>query len=423
MTIRFDGAFDAALALIRAAPVELSGAGKVVVTRDFYGRVRLVVQHRTDLLDALAERMAMLTGRYHGGPVLVESEMVAPATIFQSPDLYKLGGVDVLERGLIGADWTRAPLPNAEPCPPRAVLHGIKGGVGRSTALIAWSRHLALRGERVLVIDLDLESPGISSTLLPPGSIDAGVIDWLVEDANDNADDELVRSMVVDSPLAGSTSGSILVAPCGLSGGASYLAKLSRAYIDVPSRGEEGGFAWRLARMVDQLELIHRPSVVLIDARAGLHDLAAVALTRLDAMNFLFAMGTRQTWDGYSTLFKAWSAHRSTAADVRQRLKIVASHIPETNRADYLTKLTADAYATFEPMYDEVGDELDAFNFDIDASDAPHFPLPIYWSGEFQDWDPLARDVTPDQLRATFGEFVEQATSLLEFTQDEDAEA
>lgn len=423
MTIRFDDAFDAALALIRGAPPELIGAGKVVVIRDLYGRIRLAVQHRTDALDVLVAQLATVTGRYHAGAALIEGEMFASPAVFGSPDRYQLGGVDVLERGLIGADWTRAPLPNVEPCPPRAVLHGIKGGVGRSTALIAWSRHLASRGERVLVIDLDLESPGISSTLLPPGSIDAGVVDWLVEDANDNADDELVRSIVVNSPLAGSTSGSILVAPCGVSGQASYLAKLSRAYVDVPSRGEEGGFAWRLARMVDQLELVHRPSVVLIDARAGLHDLAAVALTRLDAMNFLFAVGTRQTWDGYSTLFKAWSAHRSTATDVRQRLKIVAAQIPETNRADYLRRLTADAYATFEPIYDEVGDELEAFNFDIDASDAPHFPLPIYWSGEFQDWNPLARDVTPDQLRATFGEFVQQATSLLELTQDEDVEA
>jgi len=44
-------------------------------------------------------------------------------------------------------------------------------------------------GKRVLVLDLDLESPGLSSSLLPPDRQPMyGITDWLIEDLVDNAD-------------------------------------------------------------------------------------------------------------------------------------------------------------------------------------------------------------------------------------------
>jgi Mrp family chromosome partitioning ATPase len=48
------------------------------------------------------------------------------------------------------------------------VFFSIKGGVGRSTALAATAWRLAQAGKRILVLDLDLESPGLSSSLLSP---------------------------------------------------------------------------------------------------------------------------------------------------------------------------------------------------------------------------------------------------------------
>ena len=63
------------------------------------------------------------------------------------------------------------------------VFYSIKGGVGRSTALAAAAWHFAQRGKRVMVVDMDLESPGLSSSLLPEDRRpEYGLIDWLVED-------------------------------------------------------------------------------------------------------------------------------------------------------------------------------------------------------------------------------------------------
>lgn len=436
MTIRFDEAMRGYLDVVRSAQAaELAPArvGQVVVVRDLRGRLRLVIEKRPSDQQAaravLQERLVTAAGSFFGGEPLWGDEMLAPDAIFKALDLCKVGGVSVLERTVLGADWTRPPLANQAPCPPRGALYGIKGGVGRSLALSVWARHLAERGKRVLVVDLDLESPGVSTSLLPAGACASfGVVDWLAEDAVGQADKELVRLMAAPSPLASGTSGSILVAPCGAeptgdrASDPDYLAKLARAYIDLPSQhGPIETFADRLARMLDALEEAHEPDVVLLDSRAGLHDVAAITLTRLADLSFLFAVGTPQTWAGYRTLFRQWQRQPEVAQRVRDRLRMVAAQVPETERSAYLARFQEDAYSLFaDTLYEEAGPETpDAFNFDIGSTDAPHHQLPIYWSRALQDWNPLDNTVTHNQLQAALGDFVREATDLLVNPDDE----
>jgi hypothetical protein len=300
----------------------------------------------------------------------------------------------LLERQITGANWSRTQLPKQHPQVPRFTFFGLKGGVGRSTALSILSRELAASDRKVLAIDLDLESPGLSSLMLAPDAVpDYGVVDWLVEAAVGREDDELLSGMVATSGLAAGTGGTIRVIPAGGTSG-EYLEKLSRATLGLGVDDERGSFASLLGRMVDRLEERERPDVVLIDSRAGLHDLAAVAVNRLGGTTFLFSADTPQTWAGYRLLFDAWRSRPLVARDVRGSLQLVAAQVPETERTPYLARMTERAWDLFrETLYDEVGpeagDEEDAFNFDLSAIDAPHRPLPIYWGREFQGYDPV----------------------------------
>ena len=416
MTIRFDEALERVLLLVSSNPDGvLAGVGKLVVVRDLRGRLRLALERPPRDQKAVERLLHESAGAFAADGLLIGTEMLLPDAVFNSPDVHHQGGVAVLERVAMGAEWTRRPLRNIEPTPPRATLYGIKGGVGRSTVLVAWARHLAQRGEHVLVVDLDLESPGVSTTLMPAGAgPEFGVVDWFVEDAVGNVDEDFIRQMVGRSPLA-SSPGDILVATCGGERG-KYLSKLSRAYLDIPEQdGPVRTFGDRLAAMIDALELTHNPTVVLIDSRAGVHDLAGIATTRLGAMTFMFAVGSRQTWSGYRTLLKEWASQPVIAREIRERLRIVAAQVPETGRDAYLNQLRTDSYDMFaETLYEEVGpNNLNGFNFDVNATDAPHFPLPVYWSRPFQEWDPLTETVTVDQVRSAFGEFLDSATDLL----------
>jgi hypothetical protein len=417
MTVRFEEALARYLGVVRTFRDDvLRDAGSVVVVRDLMGRLRLAMDRCPANLDAFFESLRDAAGPFFGEGVLEKDSMIAPKAVFESPDLVDSGGrVWLLERVVTGAEFGRGPLPSLET--PRATLYGIKGGVGRSTALCVWARHLAALGERVLVIDLDLESPGVSSLLLPADARpDFGIVDWLVEDAVGNADEQLVRLMVSpNSPLAQGTGGDILVAPCGGTRGEDYMAKLSRAYVDIPRDGHVVSFAERLASMICALETEHRPTVVLLDSRAGLHDLAGIATTRLDAMTFLFAVGGRQTWDAYGVLLRKWASWPAIARAIRLNLHVVAAQIPEIGRQEYLERLEQDAYDAFsDTFYEEAAaDDSEAFNFDISSDDAPHYPLRIHWGREFQDWDPAAGAVSDEQIRASFGEFVDRATALV----------
>jgi CO dehydrogenase nickel-insertion accessory protein CooC1 len=407
MTVRFDEALDRAVAFAREHRVDLGG--EVVIVRDLLGRFRFALRDRAKPLDALAGELHARLGAFSPGAsqvFLLRSEMLAPQDVFESPELRDLGeGIRLLERWVVGADWLRAPLPRRSRAAQRLAFFGIKGGVGRSTALVACARHLAEDSKRVLVVDLDLESPGVSGSLLPAEARPSlGVVDWFVEGDVGQAGDELLRDLAATSPLAKGTRGEIRVVPVGGSVGAeSYVSKLARVYASPPG----GDLAVRLAHLLDALEEVERPDWVLLDSRAGIHDLAAITVTRLDAFSLLFAVDTRQTWLAYRYLFATWQKQAPLVRRFRDRLRVVAAQVPETERAAYLERLRDHASALFsEYLYDEADSEDDeAFNFDVSDPNAPHSPLPVYWRRELQDWEPCREPptVTPDQVRAAFG--------------------
>lgn len=273
--------------------------------------------------------------------------------------------------------------------------------------------------QKVLVVDLDLESPGIGRILLPQGSLpDFGVVDWLVEEAVGQADAELLREMVATSPLAENCEGVIRVVTAAGGKEQDYIAKLSRIYMSINQNGENLDFAHRLALLLEQLEAQETPDIVLLDSRAGIHDIAAIAITRLTDMAFLFAVNTPQTWQAYRYLFAHWQKWDVNLGQFRENLKIVAGMVPELGRADYLSRCRESAYNLFlETIYEETAaEDFDTFSFALDDSSAPHYPVEILWNMTFQEFNPQAADyfkINGAQLTACYGNFLQTATQLV----------
>jgi hypothetical protein len=179
--------------------------------------------------------------------------------------------VRLLDRQVIGQDWLRTRRFDEHGHPPRVVFYGLKGGVGRSTALAMLAYRLARDGKRVLLIDFDLESPGLSGLLLPQEQVATyGLVDWFVKDAVGG--DEVLRDMSSLSPLADQTQGSIRVAAAMGQGETAYLSKLAGLRRHAIANGT-ADFRDRMLRITRLLKLRaarHCPH----RQPAGLHDVA-----------------------------------------------------------------------------------------------------------------------------------------------------
>lgn len=400
----------------------------LIVNRDLYGRVRLVAPSaagRDDKQQATLGKLSRslaeeLAPHCHASDdvVLYESEQSSVLQDVSSFQIEQFKNVWIVDRLATEGNWAR--IEDEQNGCPRIVFFSIKGGVGRSTALAAVAWWLAQAGKRVLVLDMDLESPGLSTALLPDDRRPAyGIIDWLVEDLLDNGE-SVFDAMYAKSDL--SHEGEIYIVPAHGADVGEYIAKLGRVWM--PKISEDGAREnWqnRLQRLIDKFETKIQPDVILIDSRAGIDEISASCVTALGAkLVLLFALEGTQTWSSYRILFKYWLQY-SVSEKIRERLQLVGAMIPTGGeKNDYLKSLRENAYYLFaESFYDDIpaGEPIgDRFNFEESDDSAPHNPWRVNWHGDFAGLRSLygrLTQVDSDSIRLIFADLLDGIAQIL----------
>src|SRR5436190_12326009 len=93
-------------------------------------------------------------------------------------------------------------------------FYSFKGGTGRSMALVNVAAELVKSGQTVLIVDFDLEAPGLDTFNLPrPKEPVKGVVDFVHEYLRTNKSPD-VTEFVYSSVIPG-TNGKLLVMPAG----------------------------------------------------------------------------------------------------------------------------------------------------------------------------------------------------------------
>lgn len=335
----------------------------------------------------------------------------------------------LLDRRIVGSGWLASPAQTSM-APPRIVFSTLKGGVGRSTAIVVAAADLARRNRNVLIVDLDLEAPGLGDLILSEDRIpDFGVVDFLVENGLGEIPDNLLPSFVGTSGLTLSGGGRVDVLPAlgkrSISFPANVLAKLSRAMIeDITDQGSIS-VGEQISSMIRRIAQASSYDVVLIDSRAGLSELAAPAVIGLGATVLLFGTAQRQTVEGYRSLFSALQLlaqrDRALGRDAEWRMSLRPVYAKSSMDPDVGRRFQDDFYELYSAhLYDaeEITEMTDEpLRFARDDRSAPHWPLTIAFNQSFLDFDPGR---TPDQLNQSFYEqtfrsFLDELDGIIKF--------
>lgn len=380
--IRFDSLYQRVQAILASVDLGALQGTDVYLVRDLYGRLRIIADEPANdsvqgALVELATRLSRELGAHGHPPEASLLILDTPASNLLGSSARRMSeNMFWVDRLVTGSGWLTVNTPASRRN--RYTLFSVKGGVGRSTTAVVLAWHLARHGEQVLVVDADVESPGLGSTVFDQGTHpEFGVVDWFVEDLVGQGAHVLER-MVGTPTWAQDLEGSVAVVPAHGRHPGEYLAKLGRVYLDTGLRWTE-----RLDRVITSLEQAWQPSIVVIESRSGLHDIAAATVTDIGAHVMLFATDSESTWTAYEMVFSHWRNHR-LAEKMRERLSIVSALTPETDTDQYLTRFTERSWHLFrEYLYDGVAppyENFDAFSFDLREAPAPHNPLAIHWN-------------------------------------------
>jgi cellulose biosynthesis protein BcsQ len=327
--------------------------------------------------------------------------------------------VRLIDRRFFGRDWLQTPSGAIGGLPPLMTFGSLKGGVGRTTAIFVLAMELSRQGANVLLIDLDLEAPGLGSLIFEKDERpEFGVLDFLVENGLGGVSDAALASFVGTSRLTDLDSGAGRVDLVPATGAATIrapenmLAKLARGMVeDLSGEGPPVSLSGQIRTLVQRMAGRAHYDAVLVDARAGLSELTAGPLLALGGTILLFATDHPHTFEGYRYLM----AHLATLPvpsdvdDWRRRIHFVhsmssASPKDQENFNDKLFDLLA------ETFYEEDQDD-EVFTFSLNEEDAPHRAWRIFFDGQFQGLDPLKDPQVLEQRihKAVFGDFLESS--------------
>lgn len=427
--------FDEAVAIFaedvaRGLGTEAAQSGRIL--RDVYGRLSFITSRSRDTQwDVLAAQAAEKLGEYAAQStrliVSLADDAAALGDLLAEPSVGVpvADGIELrmIDRRLAGDDWLMRPEPLAVG-PRRLVFYSVKGGVGRSTALAVAAADLAARGYDVLVIDLDLEAPGLGTLLLAPDQMPKyGVADWFAGLAAGASPEALVPDMTGPSPFTSASAVVNVVPAAGRPPGA-YLSKLARAYMPGSAGARYAGFGFRnkANELVRDLLSRRKYDAVLIDARAGLHETSGGLLLGLGAKALLFGLDTQQTFDNFTLLFQAFAQAFDPAlggSDIRDAFKMVHAKAPrdEKDRQAFRERSwdiwSVNLYDDVDPATEQSGDP---FVFDLSDQSAPHYPLDIIGDEGYARFDPRTTtySLSAAAYEPVFGDFLAGVRTMLD---------
>jgi MinD-like ATPase involved in chromosome partitioning or flagellar assembly len=223
-------------------------------------------------------------------------------------------------------------------------FYSYKGGVGRTLAAANFALYLAKLGHRTVIMDFDLDAPGVDSKLpnfeLPQGQ--AGLVDYILEFQRTGINEKKASEICIQVPFNHSIENSnlwLIAAGDYLDGDyAKKLGELNWDLIFPPERNGVPFFQAFLQKIEDELQ----PDFVIVDSRTGISEIGGLCTQQLaDEVVLLTSLNSESQ---NMTRRIGELIRRSAIATALKKsidVKVVVSRVPEPkNIGPFKTKLS-----------------------------------------------------------------------------------
>lgn len=253
-------------------------------------------------------------------------------------------------------------------------FYSFKGGVGRSMALANVAVLLARWGKKVLIVDFDLEAPGIENFFKGHTTVTADSVDGVVDLINGHADNTPLAWPECVLKINPPEAQEIHLIPAGRAD-TTYSDRLRRIKWDVLF--EEKGLGTYLETLRNEWRGAY--DFVLVDSRTGVTDIGGICTIHLPDILVTLFTATEQSLGGVKdVMLRARKGHASLPVD-RNRLLIVPIPARDESNSEY--KLAEIWRARFAAdLADFFADWIPRDETPLRVLDRLRIPYLAYWS-------------------------------------------
>ena len=217
-------------------------------------------------------------------------------------------------------------------------FYSYKGGVGRTLAAANFAVYLAKLGQKTVMVDFDLEAPGMDSKFHSVGLPQPrrGLLDYILDYQDSGIDPGSVREIILD--VAVESSGK--VAPLWLIPAGDYLSedyskKLDRLDWRRMFSGDLEGVAF-FQQFLSRIEQELQPDFVIVDSRTGISEIAGLCTQQLaDEVVMLSSLSSESIKVTRHIKQLIEQSEVAKALDKSVDVKVVVSRVPKPD--DLLT--------------------------------------------------------------------------------------
>jgi MinD-like ATPase involved in chromosome partitioning or flagellar assembly len=210
-------------------------------------------------------------------------------------------------------------------------FYSFKGGVGRTLALVNVAAQLARMGRKVLLVDFDLEAPGLETfERLRPPQPHPGLVEYVTEYMRTKRSPD-VRDYIYSPPPGRKMLGQLWVMPAGRRD-ASYQAALTRLNWKKLYDDCEGFLFFEDMKAQWEQEL--KPDYVLIDSRTGHTDVKGICTRQLPDVVVVLFFPNEQNLVGLKAVCQEIRSEREHGLMKNIGLHFVMSNVPDLDDED-----------------------------------------------------------------------------------------